>query len=109
MAQKRISRRSDTNTIGMKYRNKAHLARIAEVIGFLGTLYGIQRLAGAGFAGSDTWIALTILIASVALGLYGYIASRYYASRAENDNESQRLALETLSKLGKQMNKSKKQ
>jgi hypothetical protein len=89
----------------MKFRNRALIARILGVLGFVGTLYCLQRLIGAGFGESKlqiiaTFIALTL---SVFIGTFGFIFGRYYAARDANDEQaSERLALETLAKLGQQ-------
>lgn len=86
----------------MSFRTQAHLGRISEVVGLLGTLYGLQRIFENGSSGQGALLAIGILLISVVVGMAGFIAARYNATRDENDNRSDRLAVETLAKLGKQ-------
>jgi hypothetical protein len=89
----------------MSFRNKAHLSRIGEVIGFLGTLYWLQRVFEDSISGQNPLFAMGFLLLSVGIGVTGFITVRYNAVRDETDSLSDRVAMETLSKLGQQAQK----
>lgn len=93
----------------MSYRVKAFLGSVIEVLGFLGTLYGLLRVYRAVYAGQGEAPAMTILLISVVVGSFGVIVACYSGARAKNSSEPERLALEALARAERQLLQAKKQ
>jgi hypothetical protein len=86
----------------MSFRTKAHVGRILEIIGFFSTIFGLRQVATDVYGGKGGLSGMAILLAGVVVGSFGVIVARYNAARDDSDNKSERLAIETLAKLGKQ-------
>ncbi len=89
----------------MHPRQKALLARILEVVGFFGAIYSFQRVYASGLAGDGALLSLVMLLAFALVAAAGAILARFYAVRAEDETRSDRVAVETLARLGREQAK----
>lgn len=76
--------------------------RVLQVVGFLGTLFGLSRIIAAGV--SDQHFVMPILITAifVIVGITASLLATYYKSKEGQTGDRQRQALEALEKIAKQ-------
>jgi hypothetical protein len=89
-------------------RNKYHVMRVTQFVTVLLVLAALQKLAVAGLSGgSIVWPAI-LLFGSTVVGLTASVLAHYYNSRQDDLVQSQKIAIETLARLGRQKGNKRK-
>jgi hypothetical protein len=85
----------------MIFRNKYHTTRVTQFVSVLLTLVAIEKIIGAGLSGASlVWPAL-FLSGTVSVGVTASLLSYYYRARQDDSTRSQKVAVETLARLGR--------
>ena len=75
--------------------------RVLQVVGFLGTLFGLSRIA-AGVSDQRFVMPILITVIFVIVGITASLMATYYKSKEGQTGDRQRQALEALKKIAKQ-------
>ena len=89
----------------MSFNTKYQSARIGVIVGLVAAGFCIYKLSGSIYDASRAKFWFAALIVSVVLGITAGLLRHYYKSRAADIAVQQKIAVETLSRLGDQRKK----
>jgi hypothetical protein len=75
------------------------IAHLLKILAFVGAIIGLLMVSNRA---EGVIVPLIILIGSVLIGLTASIMAAYYKSHEKNPETQQKVALETLAKIGKE-------
>lgn len=87
----------------MLYRTKYRLWSTILAVAGLGAVYGLWRMFSAALAQQrPPLVGVILLFGGVSLGFAAAITTAYYRSRQKHDRHYDKIALETLARIGAQ-------